>query len=224
MSIPHQELPLFPLNTVLFPGMTLPLRIFEPRYLQMVRDCMQTGSPFGVVLIREGAEVGGPAIPHSVGTMARVIALEQESYGVLHITTVGQERFRIMEMLDGKPYQVGLVHTYPLEDTDADEVGVLTDIQSALLSAYLDLLSRLNAVEIRLQNMPDTPESLAYLAAMLLQISLADKQRLLAVPDLPALLRQEASLLRGEIAGVTVLLRANEILDRREGESDPGEE
>src|SRR5262249_50490638 len=66
------ELPLFPLNTVLFPGGRLPLRIFEQRYMEMEKACLRERSPFGVCLIREGREVGAPAIPADVGTLARI--------------------------------------------------------------------------------------------------------------------------------------------------------
>ena len=79
MLIANKPLPLFPLNTVLFPRMTLPLRIFEPRYRQMLADCLDGDPIFGVVLIREGKEVGETAMPHDVGTTARIIAVQKKS-------------------------------------------------------------------------------------------------------------------------------------------------
>jgi Lon protease-like protein len=89
------EIPLFPLNTVLFPGGVLPLRIFEPRYVDMVRRCMREGSEFGIALIREGVEAGGPASTHDVGTMAQIVDFDQTRDGLLGITTRGTRRFRI---------------------------------------------------------------------------------------------------------------------------------
>jgi Lon protease-like protein len=89
------EVPLFPLNTVLFPGGPLPLRIFEPRYLDMISDCMKNDSPFGVLLIRDGGEVG-PATTYDVGTLARVADWYQGSDGLLGITAVGEQRFRVI--------------------------------------------------------------------------------------------------------------------------------
>lgn len=89
------NLPLFPLGTVLFPGGVLPLRVFEARYIDMTRECMKTGRPFGVCLIREGAEVGAPAIPHEVGCLAEIGEWDMEQLGVLHIRTRGTRRFRI---------------------------------------------------------------------------------------------------------------------------------
>ena len=87
------EVPLFPLNTVLFPGGPLPLRIFETRYLDMVSRCMKDDLPFGVLLIREGAEVG-PAATCDVGTLARIVDWYQGSDGLLGVTAIGTERFR----------------------------------------------------------------------------------------------------------------------------------
>ena len=89
------QLPLFPLNAVLFPGGVLPLRVFEARYMDMVRQCMKTAAPFGVVLITKGGEVGAPAATESVGTLARIAAWDMQQLGVLHLRAIGGERFRI---------------------------------------------------------------------------------------------------------------------------------
>ncbi len=89
------RVPLFPLNTVLFPGGVLPLRIFEARYMDMVRDCMKRETPFGVCLITAGAETGMQARTENVGCLARIVAWDMEQLGVLHIRTLGEQRFRI---------------------------------------------------------------------------------------------------------------------------------
>jgi uncharacterized protein len=91
------QLPLFPLNTVLFPGGVLPLRVFEARYMDMVRQCMKTTSPFGVVLITKGGEVGAPAATESVGTLARITAWDMPQLGLLHLRAIGADRFRIVD-------------------------------------------------------------------------------------------------------------------------------
>ena len=90
------EIPLFPLGTVLFPGGPLPLRIFETRYIDLVRRCLRDGSGFGVVLIREGAEAGGPALTFDVGTYARIVDFSQQPDGLLGIRAAGERRFRIL--------------------------------------------------------------------------------------------------------------------------------
>jgi hypothetical protein len=92
-----EEIPLFPLNTVLFPGGPLPLRIFEARYLDLVKRCLREDSGFGVVLIREGVEAGGPAQTFDVGTYARIVDFSQQPDGLLGIRALGHARFRILE-------------------------------------------------------------------------------------------------------------------------------
>jgi len=91
------NLPLFPLGTVLFPGGVLPLRIFETRYLDMVRECMSSDKPFGVCLISRGAEVGSPAEHHPIGCTARVVDFDMEPGGVLRLRTIGGERFEVLD-------------------------------------------------------------------------------------------------------------------------------
>lgn len=91
-----QDIPLFPLSTVLFPGGPLPLRIFETRYVDMVRSCLRGGTPFGVLLIREGAEVGGTAATFEVGTLARIVDFNPMPDGLLGIICRGEARFRLL--------------------------------------------------------------------------------------------------------------------------------
>jgi len=125
-----RELPLFPLHSVLCPGIALPLHIFEPRYREMVGHCMETGSPFGVVLIREGREVG-PTVGHlaDVGTTAAIRQAGRYPDGRLDIVTVGEQRFRILTVdTTSAPYLVGTVEELdePLggPKADADELAV----------------------------------------------------------------------------------------------------
>ncbi|MBK7724251.1 MAG: LON peptidase substrate-binding domain-containing protein [Dehalococcoidia bacterium] len=100
-------MPLFPLRTVLFPGMPLPLRIFEDRYKTMVRELLASGREFGVILIREGQEVGGGARPHRVGTLARIEDATELPGGRFAIDTRGTRRFRLQRMLRPRPYPYG---------------------------------------------------------------------------------------------------------------------
>ena len=96
-SVETLRIPLFPLNTVLFPGGLQPLKIFEQRYLDMAAACMKDNSPFGICLIDKGGEVGRAAVPHGVGTLASISNWEMEQLGILMITAQGGRRFRIIE-------------------------------------------------------------------------------------------------------------------------------
>jgi uncharacterized protein len=92
----RQSIPIFPLSTVLFPGSILPLRIFETRYMDMAKACLKQKSPFGVCLIREGREVGEPAVPEEVGCVARIAECDMEELGILKVKAEGLVRFRIV--------------------------------------------------------------------------------------------------------------------------------
>jgi Lon protease-like protein len=91
----RESIPIFPLQTVLYPGMLLPLRIFEVRYMDMAKECLKHGTPFGVCLIREGLEVGPPAVPENIGCMAWLGECDMEELGILKVIAKGGERFRI---------------------------------------------------------------------------------------------------------------------------------
>ena len=92
----RKDVPLFPLHTVLSPGGLLPLRIFEQRYLEMAKDCLRAGTPFGVCLIREGAEVGAPATHEDLGCLARITQWDMQQLGLLQVIAQGGERFRVL--------------------------------------------------------------------------------------------------------------------------------
>ena len=98
------ELRLFPLHTVLFPGMPLPLNVFEPRYLQLVQECVEQEEPFGVALIREGPEVGGFADPFLVGATARIEQVAQGMLNTIQLMARGERRVRILELHHDRPY------------------------------------------------------------------------------------------------------------------------
>lgn len=135
------QVPLFPLNTVLFPGGPLPLRIFEPRYLAMVSNCVKEDSPFGVLLIRDGNETG-PATTHEVGTLARITDWYQGSDGLLGVTAVGVQRFRVISSYrEASGLNVGNVELLPDEPAMPlpDEYRAMPNI----LGGVLDDLGRL---------------------------------------------------------------------------------
>jgi Lon protease-like protein len=112
----EQEIPLFPLHTVLFPGGALPLRIFEARYLDMISNCMKQGTGFGVSLILEGSEVGEAALTYDIGTLAEIDYWHMRKDGILGVTIRGKEKFRILSR-DIQPNQLTIakVSYFPSE-------------------------------------------------------------------------------------------------------------
>ncbi|MFK7860591.1 MAG: LON peptidase substrate-binding domain-containing protein [Granulosicoccus sp.] len=90
------QLPLFPLSSVVLPGGLMPLRLFERRYIDMVKDCFRNGSGFGICLIRNGSETGAPSEPYPMGTSVSIIDFDQGSDGLLQITARGEEEFKVL--------------------------------------------------------------------------------------------------------------------------------
>ncbi len=169
---------LFPLNIVLFPDGPLPLRIFETRYVDMVRRCMRESSSFGVVLIREGGEVG-PAETHDVGTLARIVDFHQLADGLLGLSCVGSERFRIRSrsrQSDG--LNLAEVDLLPPEATMA------VPERHARLSALLEnVLPQLGEVYTDMEMKPDDAAWVGHRLAEILPIPPADKQACLELDD-----------------------------------------
>ena len=179
------QIPLFPLNTVLFPGGPLPLRVFEPRYLDMISRCMKSDSPFGVLLIREGNEVG-PAATHNTGTLAKVVDWYQGSDGILGITAIGTERFRLLtteRQDDG--LNVGDIELLP----DVPKANIPDQYRSLpqILESVMNDLGRLYE---NLERRFGDATWVAYRFAEILPIDLEQKQEFLESDDVSAFLKR----------------------------------
>lgn len=193
------ELPLFPLHLVLFPGRPLPLHLFEPRYRQLLADCLDADRRFGVVAIKAGREAGGCAEIFDVGTVAEIESVTPLPDGRSDIITRGVQRFRVRKVLEGRPY----LHA-EVELLDDDETGILDRRRAATLRALLvPYLACLGAPDELLERLPSEPNELAYLAAAALQTEVPEQQRLLELDStgtrlatILRMLRREASLLR----------------------------
>ena len=174
------ELPLFPLNTVLFPGMALPLHIFEERYKAMIGDCIEQEQPFGVVLIRSGKEAGGPAEPFDIGTTARVIKVEQLKEGRMNILTAGERRFETAEVTQRTPHMVGQVK-YLEEEPGEPSEETMAEFREEY-GAYIKNLSSLAGGWTSQPVTPKDPVTLSYSAASSLDLPLHVRQTLLESP------------------------------------------
>jgi Lon protease-like protein len=204
------SLPLFPLNTVLFPGQLLPLHIFEDRYRQMIGECLQTGGPFGVVLIRDGDEVGDPATePYPVGTTAQIVQAERLSDGGLNIICVGTARFRIQQTYHDQQYLRGEVDLWPWQPLDAGQAAQRPPLDQvrARLDRYIQVLSKITQSEVDL-DLPEDAAAIANLAAAVLQISVTEKQALLSTDSIGELLDRVAALLQHELRDLQIMYEA----------------
>jgi Lon protease-like protein len=193
------HLPLFPLNVVLFPGMMLPLHIFEPRYREMINHCIETKSPFGVVLIQEGQEVGGLATPHAIGTAARIVNVKREADGRMNIMTVGTQRFKVEGFDRSHAYLSADVTAFPIANGHTQLAIELSQKLRPKLLEYVDLLSEATNAKMRLDRIPEDPKMLAYMVAIALQVDNAEKQRLLEQTSVPQLLNREQHLMSREV-------------------------
>lgn len=174
------QIPLFPLRTVLFPGMSLPLRIFEERYRVMVRELLDSNGLFGVILIREGQEVGGGAIPYKVGTMARIESCTETGRGRFNITARGVQRFRLTRMLDPRPYPFGEVE--PIEDAlpyASRQLDAALETVRATFPVYFRLALSLTDQWARGLKLPVDPHQLVDFVGPWLQADEETRQRLL---------------------------------------------
>ena len=184
------RIPIFPLNTVLFPGGPLPLRIFESRYLDMVSNCLKTDSPFGVLLIREGAEAG-LATTHNVGTLARISDWYQGSDGLLGITAIGEQRFR----LESSERQSDGLNVGEVELVAAEDSLPLPDEYRALTQILANVMDDLGRLYESLDRRYDDAVWVTYRFLEILPIDLDRKQLSLESSDTVARLKLVGELL-----------------------------
>lgn len=201
------ELPLFPLNVVLFPGMALPLHIFEPRYREMIALCSDEQRPFGVLLIREGKEVGEPATPFDVGTTAEIVHLERLDDGRMNVITIGTRRFHLLRYsTEKKSYLVGDVEL--LEDPDPPDVArALGKEVAGLAQRYVTIIQTATARDLVPLDIPDSPLGTSFVVASALRVENAQRQELLEITAVVDRLSKEKEILASEIARVEALLR-----------------
>ena len=187
------EIPLFPLKTVLLPGNTLELKIFEPRYLDMIAGCMRSNGLFGVVLIHQGEETEAEADIHAVGTTATISDWEHRHDGLLGITALGVERF---EILATRTQSDGLTFG---EIRILDEIGK-PDIPEQF-RYMLDLLDHISAQAGRIRNDDQGFSEILYQLIYLLPLETTLKQRLLEIPDC----NDQAVILHAELIRLGVI-------------------
>lgn len=221
-ELAEDEMPLFPLEIVLFPGGVLPLHIFEQRYRLMIQYCLDNDRLFGIVLIKKGREVGDYAEPYLVGTAVKIIEVDQFEDGRMNLVTLGQHRFEIMKTRRDLPYLVGQVRvleedsTEPLEDSEMRAVRAIQ-----LYRTYESLLAELVPQWKVVEEIPTAPDHLSYQIATRLQIPLTDKQQLLETLSIHQLLDREIELLERENRRLKISLLARRSFERHDTNTSP---
>ncbi|MEP7216438.1 MAG: LON peptidase substrate-binding domain-containing protein [Anaerolineaceae bacterium] len=190
------EIPLFPLRTVLFPGMALPLRIFEDRYRVMVSELLESGGAFGVILIREGAEVGGGAKPFEVGTTAWIEECTQTGVGRYALTARGSRRFRLKKMLEPRPYPYGEIEIIR-DEPAVPSVHLQRAIETvrATFPTYFRLALSLTDQWAQGMKLPSGAHELVNFLAPWVQAEEEAKQRILEIEPAEERVAQLAELL-----------------------------
>jgi Lon protease-like protein len=203
------QIPLFPLNTVLFPGMPLHLHIFESRYKLMVNHLMNQEPIFGVVLIKQGVESLGPlAIPHMVGTTARILKVDPLKDGCFNLTVVGEKRFTIESISNEHPYLTATINEFPIEFIRPLDVYRRIRHLRNQVQYYLQTINKLDEENLNLDQiqMPDDPFTLIFLAASLLQIPAHEKQPSLSATSALEIIQTVERLYRRENAVLRKLI------------------
>jgi uncharacterized protein len=199
-----EVLPLFPLGAVLYPGMLMPLHIFEDRYRQLVRDLLAGPEPrrFGVIAIRKGRETGidGVHSLYEIGCTATLRRVDRLDDGRFDIITVGAQRFRLLGLDDSQLYLQGEVELLAEEPVDPPAAEPAVRVVQAAFREYLDALTEWGGATVRLEELPDEPSLLSFIVAASVVIDLPERQALLAESDTLRRLAAERALLSRETA------------------------
>ncbi|MBV8489351.1 MAG: LON peptidase substrate-binding domain-containing protein, partial [Candidatus Eremiobacteraeota bacterium] len=191
-----RRLRLFPLNAVLFPGANLNLHVFEPRYKQLLSDCLEDGQGFGVVLIREGSEAGDCAVePYEIGTVAQIGDVTQLPFGRYYVSTVGTQRFRIENVISREPYLTVEAELLSSEEVPEPANDELADAVRDAFDHYLQLIVEFSGT-VPVIEVPADAQGISFLVADALQVADTMKQRLLELLDTRQRLTVELGFLR----------------------------
>ncbi|MFI5273073.1 MAG: LON peptidase substrate-binding domain-containing protein [Ktedonobacterales bacterium] len=194
------EVALFPLDVVLFPGMALPLHIFEPRYQRMMADCLADRAPFGVVLTEPETEHDHVReVPARVGTLARIADYEKLDDGRFNLLAQGTRRFEVIELRTEKPYATALVKPFLDDEAAAPGPSLVAEAREAL-ATYLHTVMALIGSGDQAVAIPDDAHELSYLVGMCLTCEDCEKQALLEMRSLAQRLREGARMLHKETA------------------------
>lgn len=216
------RLRLFPLNAVLFPGAVLNLHVFEPRYKQMIGECIDRGEGFGVVLINEGQEADDLSVePYQIGSIAEIVEVTPLPFGRFYVSTIGRQRFRIHSVISREPFLTVEAELLEEDVPDDDTLESLSQQVRVLFAEYLGLIVEFSGQQTEIY-LPADPESTSFAVGDALQVADTMKQRLLEIESTQQRLTVELGFLR------RLLPQLRKMLERRKVEmqvrSEPGGE
>ncbi len=217
-----RRLRLFPLNAVLFPGAVLNLHVFEPRYKQMINECLESGEGFGVALIADGAEAGDPDVqPHDIGSIAEIVDVQPLPFGRYFISTIGRERFRIRDVVSREPFLTVEVEVIQEDDITDDEAGSLLPKVRTLFDEYRHMLAQFSGEDHAVE-FPGDAQGTSFFIGDTLQVGASIKQRLLELSNTKERLYAEREFLERLLPHLRGLLerRREELHARRENTED----
>ena len=213
----HTRIPLFPLNKVLFPGMILPLHIFEDRYKAMINYCLAHDNLFGVVLAKNKQAVASNVSNlfsediYNIGTIAHIAAVENLNDKRMNLITVGQDRFVINTIhASADDYLIGEVNPYPFKGVNNKEVkNQMSRRLMLIMRTYISNLEIASGEDLSDAKLPNDPEALAFLAGNAVKDALADKQQLLTAQSLADLVSRAARLIDKENKILAYMIKAH---------------
>lgn len=213
-------LPMFPLNSVVFPGVSVPLRVFEDRYRALVHHLLRVEDPaervFGSVGIREGYEVGDHGVQSlfRVGVRLQLTEVEAHADGTFDVVAVGRDRIRLDRLEKGKEFPVGQVEELP--EAEVEVPTALVELARSTFTAYRHALRDISSDPYR-GALPDDPTYLSWVLGACAPLPMAERQELLEATDAGERLRLVVALLRGELRAMNVIrsLPATEVARTR---------
>ncbi len=190
------ELPLFPLHVVLFPGTSLPLQVFELRYRAMMEKVLSSDRRLGIVAIRHGMEVGGPAETYPIGCLAEVESVQRLADGTMTLTVGGRARFHIDSRLPDDPFPRADVSL--IEETQGARAGEEIPGARAAVMRYISVVAQLQGADVMVPPLASDPIESSFRLAASLHVDIPERQRMLEAPDASERLKITAEIARKE--------------------------
>jgi Lon protease-like protein len=217
----EMEIPLFPLpNLVLFPNLVIPLHIFEERYKLMINACADRDEPFGLVLLRSGAEEETEETIHRVGVSARVVEVERLDEGRMNILCEGESRFRIHRFTQSAPFWKGAVEFF--DDDEHHSTESLYEQVADLYRTMAELSAKLSGSQPAELILPESSLDLSYMVSFVLDIDSEEKQKLLEMKSTAERLRMLVAHLTDTIRKLEQQRALKDVVAKVRGNGDLG--